>query len=89
MQKSEHENKDAGLRSRAHTDGAEPDAHGLSPAGFSFTLARLGQLLILPFKPLLFRCGRTEESGSPPLFEPSLKIEGDIGHCKTAGLYPR
>jgi hypothetical protein len=56
--------------------------------GFSFALAGLGQLLMLPFKLLLFRRGRTEESGGPPLFEPSLKVEGDIGHFKTSGLCP-
>jgi hypothetical protein len=27
------------------------------------------------------RC-RTDESGGPPLFEPSLKVEWDIGHIK-------
>jgi hypothetical protein len=43
---------------------------------------------MLPFKLLLFRRGRTDESGSPPLFEPSLKVEGDIGHIKTSVLYP-
>ena len=64
-----------------------PDA--LSPAGFSFALARLRQLLILPFKLWLFGCGRTDESGGPPLFEPSLQVEGDIRHIKTSGLCPR
>ena len=59
-----------------------PDAHWLNPVGFSFALAGLGQLLILPFKHLFFEGGRTEESGGPSLFEPSLKVEGDIGHIK-------
>ena len=73
--------------SRSHR-WCRPDAHRLNPAGFSFALAGLGQLLMLPFKLLLFRRGRTEESGGPPLFEPSLKVEGDIGHFKTSGLCP-
>jgi hypothetical protein len=42
--------------------------------------------LILPFKLLLFPRSRTDEPGGPPLFEPSLKIEGDIGHLKPTGL---
>jgi hypothetical protein len=50
--------------------------------GFSFALAGLGQLLMLPFKLSLFGRGRTNESGGPPLFEPSLKVEGDIDHIK-------
>jgi hypothetical protein len=29
---------------------------------------------------LFFERGRTDESGGPPLFEPPLKVEGDIGH---------
>jgi hypothetical protein len=37
---------------------------------------------------LLFRRGRPDDSGGPPLFEPSLKVEGDIGHVKTSGLCP-
>ena len=65
-----------------------PDAHRFSPAGFSFALAGLSQLMILPFKLLLFGCGRTDESGGPTLFEPSLKVEGDIGHIKTSVLCP-
>jgi len=47
---------------------------------FSFARAGLGQLLILPFKLLLFPRGRKHESGGPPLFKPSLKVEGEIGH---------
>ena len=53
--------------------------------GFSFALARLGHLLILVFKLLLFWCDRTAEFGGPPLFEPSLMFEGDIGHIKPQG----
>jgi hypothetical protein len=49
---------------------------------FSFARAGLGQLLILPFKHLFFGRGRTDESGGPPLFKPSLKVEGEIGHIK-------
>ena len=61
-----------------------PDAHWLNPVGFSFALAGLGQLLIQPFKFLFFGRGWTNESGGPPLFEPSLKVEGDIGHIKAS-----
>jgi len=50
--------------------------------GFSFALAGLGHLLILAFKLSFFERGRTDESGGPPLFEPSLKVEGDIGHIQ-------
>jgi hypothetical protein len=56
--------------------------------GFSFALAGLGQLLIPPFKLLLFGRGRPDEPGSPPLFEPSLKVERDIGHIKPLGFTP-
>jgi hypothetical protein len=41
-----------------------------------------GQLLILPFTLLLFGRGRPDESRGPPLFAPSLKVEGYIGHIK-------
>jgi hypothetical protein len=43
---------------------------------------------MLSFKLLLFRRGWTEESGGPPLFEPSLKVEGDIGHFKPQDFAP-
>jgi hypothetical protein len=48
---------------------------------YRFGLVRRGLLLSLPFKPTL-TCGRRglEESGGPPLFEPSLKVEGDSAH---------
>jgi hypothetical protein len=36
--------------------------------------------MILPFKLLLFGRGRTDKSGGPPLFAPSLKVEGDDTH---------
>jgi hypothetical protein len=56
--------------------------------GFSFALAGLGQPLILPFRLLLFGRGQADEPGGPPLFEPSLKVERDIGHIKPLGLFP-
>jgi hypothetical protein len=66
-----------------------PDAR-LNPAGFSFALVGLG-LLLLAFRPWLFRRGwtRSEESGRPPLYAPFLKVEGDTGHDKTPGLSSR
>jgi hypothetical protein len=48
--------------------------------GFSFALAGLGQQS--PFELLFFGRCRTDESRGPPLFEPSLKVEWDIGHIK-------
>jgi hypothetical protein len=54
--------------------------------GFSFALAGQG-LLIQPFKLLLFGRGGTDESGGPPPFEPSLKVEGNIGHIQASRLF--
>jgi hypothetical protein len=61
-----------------------PDAFWLNRLDFSFAIAAQDQLLILPFKLLLllFPRGRKHESGGPPLFKPSLKVEGDIAHIK-------
>jgi hypothetical protein len=48
---------------------------------YRFGLTRRGQLLIFPIKLTLRRGGhRLEESGGPPLFEPSLKVEGNSTH---------
>src|SRR6516165_3773222 len=66
-----------------------PDAQRPNPVGFSFALAGLGQPLILPFRLLLFGRRQTDEPGGPPLFEPSLKVERNIGHIKPLGLFPR
>jgi len=74
-----------GLLFPSHRWG-RPDAHWPNPVVFSFALAGLGELLIMPFKPLLFGRGRTNEPGGPPLFEPSLKVEGEIGHIKPLGF---
>jgi hypothetical protein len=43
---------------------------------------------MLPFKLLLFRRGRTEESCGPPLFEPSLKVEGISAISKPQDFAP-
>jgi len=72
------------LRSRRW---CSPDAYRLDTVGFSCAPAGFGQPSILPFKLLLFGRGRTDESGGPPLFEPSLKVEGDIGHIKSLTVY--
>jgi hypothetical protein len=50
--KLQHENKGAGLPSRAQTDGADL-ARRLNPAGFSFAFAGYGELLTAPFKSVL------------------------------------
>jgi hypothetical protein len=50
---------------------------------FSFALARRDRLLILPVRLMLLARGqriRSQKSGGPPPFEPSLKVEGDIAH---------
>src|SRR6266851_5488598 len=58
-----------------------PQACRFNSAGFSFGFAGRGQLLILPFK-LTLRRGRhrPQKSGGPPLFAPSLKVQGDDTH---------
>ena len=50
--KLQHENKGAGLPTRAQTDGADL-ARRLNPAGFSFAFAGYGELLTAPFKSVL------------------------------------
>jgi hypothetical protein len=54
----------------------------LKLVGFSFALAGRRRLPTVPCKLMLFRRVRRlrSESGGPPLFEPSLKIEGDTAH---------
>jgi hypothetical protein len=63
------------------------DARRFKPLDFSFAPAWL-DLLLLAFRAYLFGRGwiRSGESGSPPLFAPFLKVEGDIGHFKLASL---
>jgi len=79
-----------GLRSRAHPAvGADLKPRWLDhPVSYCFSLARRVQLLILPFQ-LTFRRGRrirSGESGGPPLFEPSLKVERDTAHHQNSGF---
>ena len=57
-----------------------PYAHWLNSVGFSFAHAGLDQLSSFLF---FGRC-RTDESGGPPPFEPSFKVEWDIGHIKAS-----
>jgi len=55
---------------------------------YCFSLAQRVQLLILPFK-LMFRRGRrirSGQSGGPPLFGPSLKVERDTAHHQNSGF---
>ena len=58
---------------------------GFTTSGFSFAPGEL-DLLLLAFRAYLFGRGwvRSGESGSPPLFAPFLKVEGDTGHLKLA-----
>ena len=67
-------------------DGRPPDL-----AVFSFAFAGCRLLLILRLK--LLRFWRvlilSEQFGGPPLFEPSLKVEGNTGHIKASGLVLR
>jgi len=59
-----------------------PAAGRLKLVGFSFALAGRRRLPTLRCKLMLFRRVRRlrSESGGPPLFEPSLKVEGDTAH---------
>jgi hypothetical protein len=65
-----------------------PQARRFSPAGFSFAVVGRGELLLLqllPFKAILLsECERGRKSGSPPLFAPSFKVQGDIAHNSKA-----
>ena len=57
------------------------EALRLDSVSYCFGPASRGQLLILPFKLTLRRVRRrSEESGGPPLFELSLKVQGDNTH---------
>jgi hypothetical protein len=50
-------------------------------------VVRRGYLLIQPFKLTLTSDRRgLEKSSGPPLFEPSLKVEGDTGHVGYSGF---
>jgi hypothetical protein len=68
------------------------DTRAPNPASSSFALAGCRLLLNLRFELLRFgrvRIRSEEEFGGPPPFEPSLKVEGNIGHIKASGLVPR
>jgi hypothetical protein len=55
-------------------------ARRFSPAGFSFALARRGDLLALPFQPPLSRCDWYHQPGKsrgPSPFAASLQVQGD------------
>jgi hypothetical protein len=69
------------LRSHAHAAAADLIPTGLIRRVFLLPFSG-SQLLIRPFKFLFFGPVRTDESGGPPLFEPSFKVEGDISHIK-------
>jgi hypothetical protein len=67
-----------------------PQARRLNAAGFSFAVVGRGELLLLPFKAMLLsECARGRKSGSPPLFAPSFKVQGDIAHNQSSGFRSR
>jgi hypothetical protein len=54
-----------------------------TPVGFSFAPVGPGDLLALPLRPLVSRCDRFRRPGKPsgpPLFAPSLNVQGDDTH---------
>src|SRR6266404_1661934 len=57
------------------------------PAGLSFAFAGRGELLmlLLPFKAML-PLGHARKSGSPPLFEPSFKVQRENAHKQSSGF---
>ena len=57
------------------------------PAGLSFAFAGRGELLmlLLPFKAML-PLGHARKSGSPPLFEPSFKVQRENAHNQSSGF---
>ena len=64
-----------------------PQARRFNPAGFSFGFGRFGKLLLL----LRLAWGRRwwsrpTKSGGPPLFEPSLKVQGYNAHNRNSGF---
>jgi len=72
-----------GLRSPRSLRCYRPDVRPPEPADFSFGFAGCRRQL-LRFKFLRFGRGRADESGGPPLFESSFKMEGDTGHVTSA-----
>jgi len=75
--------RSAGLRSRAHTARADSQARRLSPAGFPFRFGGRAELLTLLFMVALFGRGfwrLPRKSGGPPLFAPSLNVQGEDTH---------
>jgi hypothetical protein len=64
-----------------------PQAHRFNPAGFSIGFGGFGKLLLL-LKLALGRRWRSRptKSGGPPLFEPSLKVEGYKAHHRNSGF---
>ena len=74
--------KEAALVPRSHRR-CRPQGCRFNSAGISFGFAGRGDLLALPFRPLLSRSDpfrRPRKSGGPPLFAPSLKVQGDDTH---------
>ena len=82
----------SGPRLRAHrltSAGKDrPQARRLNAAGFSFAVVGRGELLmLLPFKAMLLsERARGGKSGSPPLFAPSFKVQGNTAHNQSSGF---
>jgi hypothetical protein len=72
---------------RSHRRG-RPQARRLNPAGFSLGFGGLGKLLLLLLRLALGRRWRSRptKSGGPPLFEPSLKVQGYKAHNRNSGF---
>jgi hypothetical protein len=72
------------LRARGYVRALEPA--GSTPADFAFV--GCGDLLAFTLRPLVSRCDRFRrlgKSSGPPLFAPSLNVQGDVAH-NSSGL---
>jgi hypothetical protein len=63
-------------------------ARRLNAAGFSFAVVGRDELLmLLPFKAMLLsESARGRKSGSPPVFAPFFKVQGNTAHNQSSGF---